>query len=86
MTRLWSAGELIRVVRDSHHQPLRFVWQGQTYHVEKIHQMWEVDTDWWNGQGRIWRDYFAVTTNNGLLCVLYFDKATSQWRLAKVYD
>jgi len=86
MTRLWSSGEIIRVVRDIHHQPLRFVWQGQTHAVEQIEQMWEVDSDWWAEEGRVWRDYFAVTTDNGLLCVLYCDKLDNRWRLAKVYD
>lgn len=86
MTRLWSEGESIRVLQDGHGRPRQFVWKGQTHWVGEVHQMWEVDTDWWSEEGRVYRDYFALTTDNGLLCVLYHDRLHSQWRLAKVYD
>jgi len=86
MTRLWSTGEVVRVVANGQNHPQQFVWQGRAHGVEAIQQMWEVDTDWWSEEGRIWRADFALTTDRGLLCVLFHDRLHSEWRLAKVYD
>ena len=35
---------------------------------------------------RVWRDYLAVVTTDGLLCVLYYDMLDEGWYLAKLYD
>jgi hypothetical protein len=45
-----------------------------------------VNVDWWRAEGRIWRAYLAVTTTDGLLCVIYQDLEKQTWFLAKVYD
>ena len=45
-----------------------------------------MDTDWWSEEGRVCRRYFALTTDDGLLCVVYHDAIGDGWRLAKVYD
>jgi hypothetical protein len=34
----------------------------------------------------IWREYVKVTTDTGLLCLLYHDLIQSGWFLARVYD
>lgn len=86
MSRLWPEGEPILVQTDAHNRPLRFVWRERTYRLVQIQQHWQVDTDWWSEAGRIWRDYMAVTTTNGLLCVIYQDLLTEQWFLSKLYD
>lgn len=86
MTRLWPAGNKIEVERDPHGKLLAFTWQGRTHPVQKVRQHWQVDTDWWSTQGRVYREYLAVTTTDGLLCVLYLDFLDEQWYLAKCYD
>ncbi len=86
MSRLWPQGEPIRMQCDAHGRPLRFVWRERTYLLAQIQQRWQVDTDWWCEEGRIWRDYVAVTTTGGLLCVIYQDLLTEQWFLSKLYD
>ncbi len=71
MSRLWPEGESISVQTDDA-RPARcaFTWQGAaTHRLAQIQQRWQVDTDWWSEAGRIWRDYVAVTTTDGLLCV-----------------
>ncbi|MBI4789673.1 MAG: hypothetical protein HY782_21800 [Chloroflexi bacterium] len=86
MTRLWTAGQEIRVQRDAHGKLLKFTWQGRTHPIQKVRQRWQVDADWWSEEGRVFREYFAVTTTDGLLCVLYFDFLDEQWYIAKCYD
>lgn len=86
MTRLWPQGQPIVVVCDQQERPIRFVWQGRIHRLQQVQQRWQIDSDWWSESGRVWRDYLAVTTTGGLLCVLYQDLLTQEWFLAKVYD
>lgn len=65
---------------------VRFRWQGRIYPIERVQQQWEVDTDWWEEGGRVWRLYLAVTTVQGVLCVLYQDRLDEAWYLSKLYD
>ncbi|MCB0074137.1 MAG: hypothetical protein KDE20_21880 [Caldilineaceae bacterium] len=86
MTRLWPQGQPIDVATDSHGRPVRFDWQGRSHRLKQVQQRWQVDTDWWSEEGRVWRDYQAVITTDGLLCVLYLDLLEQRWYLAKLYD
>lgn len=86
MSRLWPEGEPITVQTDAAGRPLRFSWQQRVHPLLKIQQRWQVDTDWWSEEGRIWRSYLAVTTTTGLLCVIYQDLLTDDWFLSKIYD
>lgn len=86
MSRLWPEGEPIGVQTNTNDQPVRFTWRERVYRLTQIHQRWEVNADWWRAEGRIWRSYFAVTTTDGLLCVIYQDLEKQTWFLAKVYD
>ena len=65
---------------------VRFRWPGRVYQVERLQQEWVVDTDWWEEGGRVWRAYLAVTTVQGVLCVIYQDLLGEGWYLSKVYD
>jgi hypothetical protein len=86
MSRLWPEGEPISVQIDDRGRPLRFTWRNRTYRLAQIQQHWQVDADWWSDDGRIWREYLAVITVNGLLCVLYQDLLAEEWFLSKLYD
>jgi hypothetical protein len=86
MSRLWPQGEPILLVLDRWQRPLRFTWRGQMHQVGAVHQTWHIDTDWWSDEGRIYRHYYALTTTGGLLCVLFQDQLSGEWRLAKIYD
>lgn len=85
MSRLWPEGEQIDV-QGSGETPAYFTWRGRTHRLVQVHQRWQVDTDWWRPEGRVWRSYLAVTTTSGLLCVIYQDLERRAWFLAKVYD
>lgn len=83
MTRLWPQGEEIEVVQ-ARGAPATFTWRGQTHRVAELAQQWHVDLDWW--RGRAWRSYFKLSTESGLLVVIYQDLATGVWYLQRLYD
>jgi hypothetical protein len=86
MTILWSTGHTIDVTPAAQGTPAEFVWQGRTYAVAQIVQRWQIDSEWWRGEGRIWRDYFVLITQDNLFCVIYFDRIREDWRLVRLYD
>lgn len=86
MTRLWAEGRFVEVEANEHGQPLSFVWRGRRHRVQHVRQQWRVSIDWWDPRGQAERDYIAVTTSHGLLCVLYLDFENECWVLSKVYD
>jgi len=86
MTRLWTDGEAVSMTLGTDGWPASFTWQGRAHAVQQVRQRWQVDGDWWSEAGRVWREYIALTTADGLLCVLYFDLAGQTWHLAAVYD
>lgn len=85
MTHLWSEGEPITVEVNSQGQPVRFTWQGRQHQLKYIIEHWQIDVDWWSEHGRIWRSYMTITAGS-LLCVIYQDLVTHEWRLVRVYD
>lgn len=87
MTKSWADGLPVRVEAvDAQGVPSAFGWQGQTHAVERLLQRWEVETDWWAEEGLARRAYVALITRTGLLCVLFFDFGTGEWRIARIYD
>lgn len=86
MTLLWIDGLAITVHTDAQGGPLHFDWQGRRHTRRRIVQSWEIDVDWWTEHGRIHREYWALITTAGLLCVLYRDCLCNEWRLVRLYD
>lgn len=86
MTRIWPDGEPAAVERNPHGDPMRFTWRGHRHRIARIEQRWQTDTDWWNDAGRVWRDDYAVLTDDGLLAVLFHDLITDGWFVTRLYD
>ncbi|HXF63379.1 MAG TPA: DUF6504 family protein [Caldilineaceae bacterium] len=86
MTQLWPDGQPILVELDEHSRPVSFRWLGRTYRLGQLIQQRQVDTDWWQPQGRVWRDYYTLITTCGLLCTLVYDHLADAWRLIRLYD
>ncbi len=88
MTRLWSdqAEHVITLKYDRRGHLISFTWQGHTHVIQQVCQRWQVDSDWWSEDGQVSREYWAVTTKDGLLCVFYYDLLDQRWYIAKVYD
>jgi hypothetical protein len=84
MTLLWPQGEPITVDSDALLTPQAFVWQGQPHPVQAVSKRWRVDVEWW--QQRVWREYFKLTTQTGLLVIIYRDLLTGSWYLQRLYD
>lgn len=92
MTRLWPVGLPISVIDDgakdegirNGRRPTRFTWRGQTHQVAEITRAWRVDIDWW--QDRVWRAYFKLSTDTGLLVIIYQDLLSGEWYLQRLYD
>lgn len=87
MTKSWADGLPIRVEAvDAQGVPASFGWQGQTHAVERLVQRWEVETDWWSEEGETRRLFVTVITKTGMLCVLFCDLPTGEWRISRLYD
>jgi len=87
MTRLWLEELALQVQTNSRNQPAVLQLDGRRHVVESVIQQWEVDTDWWTGEGRVWRRYYAVTTRGEeVFCVVSYDVLGDEWRLERVYD
>lgn len=84
MTHLWSEGALIKVLAEEKVIPQRLIWQEQTHIITQITRRWRVKSDWWDEP--IWRDYFKLTTNTGLLLIIFHDLLSEQWYLQRLYD
>jgi hypothetical protein len=72
--------------------PAGFAWQGTSHRVLDVCNRWRIHTRWWEPPsgggtpGMIWREYVKVTTDTGLLCLLYRDLMDGGWFLARIYD
>ena len=74
--RVWGEGEA----------PSGFIWQGVYHHILNTYNRWRVHTRWWEPGEATRREYVKVTTDKGLLCLLYQDMHTGGWFLARIYD
>lgn len=84
MTRLWPEGSLIKVMGEQESIPQRLIWQGQTHTITQVTRHWRIKSDWWDEP--IWRDYFKLTTDTGLLLIIFHDLLSQQWYLQRLYD
>ena len=85
MTRLWPEGEVLRV-QCKEEIPISFVWRGKTHYVAEVCNRWRVHTRWWEPGEIIWREYWKVVTNTGLLCLICCDLLSGNWFLVRLYD
>jgi len=90
-----GGGQPCVIISSTHHQsplivaitqgqPLAFQWVRHLQRVTGIANRWRVHTLWWREE--IWREYFKVLTDSGLLCTLYHDLLAEHWYLERVYD
>ena len=84
MTYLWPKGEAITVKSDELATPVVFFWQGRAHQVQQIAKRWRVDQGWW--RKRVWREYFKLITQTGLLVVIFREVQSGDWYLQRLYD
>ena len=84
MTRLWPDGVTIEVLAGDDGQPAAFKWQGRLHPVATINQQWRIEEDWWREP--VERDYYKLTTQTGLLVVIFRNLSNGAWYLQRLYD
>jgi hypothetical protein len=84
MTRLWPAGDSIQIRAGPDGLPQAFFWRETWHPVAAIANRWRVRATWWSVEA--WREYFRLTTTDGLLCTLYCDLRTGEWFCSRLYD
>lgn len=84
MTRLWPEGQAIDVEQDAQGALVAFTWAQQRHHVAQLAQQWRVDVGWW--RRRVWRAYYKLSTDSGLLVVIYHELPDGGWYLQRLYD
>lgn len=84
MTRVWLEGDPISVEVDGAGNPIYFIWGDKAHTAQSIANRWRVDVNWW--RLRLWRDYFKLTTDTGLLVIVYRDLVDGTWYMQRLYD
>ena len=64
--------------------PRQFIWWGEVHPVAEITRHWRLNADWWRHP--VWRDHFKLTTETGLLVIIYHDLEGDSWYLQRLYD
>jgi urease alpha subunit len=72
-------------VQASDESPLGFRWNRRRHRVLDVSARWRIHTDWWT-ESEVWRDYWEVTTDTGLLCILFRDLLNESWFLERVLE
>lgn len=86
MTRLWPEGRTVETWGEGE-TPAGFLWAGTPHCVDRVHDRWRIHTRWWQpAASPVCREYVKVTTDTGLLCLLYHDGTAGAWLLARIYD
>lgn len=83
MTYLWFPAMRIEVILLDH-QPDQFLWNARLHRVRWITKQWRVDVEWW--RMRVWRDYYKLVTDSGLLVIVYCDLLDHSWYLQQLFD
>ena len=84
MTRLWPEGDMIEIISNKDMFPQQLIWQGKKHTINHISRRWRIKSDWWDEP--LWRDYFKLTTDTGLLLIIFHDLLGDQWYLQRLYD
>jgi hypothetical protein len=85
MTRLWAEGVPITVTTDRQGQPQLFYWQGRSHPIRTIIAERRVDVHWWQND-RVWRHYYTLTSQTGLMVTIFRDLLADGWYLQQLYD
>ena len=91
MSPFWPHGAPIEIQAEDREvnapqaEPHSFLWEGRLHRIQELSAHWRIHTYWWT-EVEIWRDYWKVVTDTGLLCVLYQDLTQGHWYLERIYQ
>lgn len=83
MTYLWIPALPIAMQTDEA-RLVSFMWEGRRHRVRRVARRWRVDVEWW--RGRVWRDYYKLLTDTGLLVIVFHDLLDGRWYLQQLFD
>ncbi len=63
-------------------RPVAFVWRRRRYRVERVLEMWVLETGWWRDEGHISRSYWRVRAG-GRVVDLRYDRLGKAWALER---
>jgi len=72
----WSEGQ---------RRPVAFVWRRRRYRVERVLEMWVVETSWWKDDGPVNRAYWRVRAE-GRVFDLRYDRDARAWALVRALN
>lgn len=84
MTPFWPDGQAVDM-QTAGDAPLAFRWNRRRHRVRHVSARWRVHTQWW-ADAEVWRDYWEVITDTGLLCVVFRDLLSGRWFLERIYE
>jgi hypothetical protein len=84
MSYFWPKGIPVKVRVDPSGKPVCVLWQGQEHRVEQVTRAWLIDDQWWTA--RIWRVYYRITTDTGLLMVVFRNVLSNHWFIHRLHD
>lgn len=85
MTRLSPAGEALHIQAETG-RPTALDWRGETHQIIEVNRHWLVDLGWWDPNVCVYREYWEVVTDTGLLCLIYHELPEGEWFLNRIYD
>jgi hypothetical protein len=83
MSYLWFPAQAIEIQLQVE-KLYAFKWRGRSHRVVWLAKQWRMDWGWW--RLRVWRDYYKLLTDTGLLVLVYQDLLDGKWYLQQVYD
>ena len=84
MTPFWPDGKAVQVALAGE-EPVAFRWNRRQHRIQGVSARWRIHTLWWT-DAVVWRDYWEVTTDTGLLCTLFRNLLTDGWFLERVLE
>jgi len=86
MSYFWKEGIAIEVKADPFGRPETIVWNEKRHKVQRVANRWIIDDRWWEETGRIWRTYYKIATEDGLLLIVFQNVVEEDWYIQRLYD
>jgi hypothetical protein len=68
----------VKVRVNRHYRPLYVVLDRKVLRIDKVHEFWIVDREWWRPQ-RTRRWYYRVATKDWREMTIFWDRVGGQW-------